>query len=83
MRPLSREGKVMQVGAIATILDELSQGADPAASAIALSRAQAELSARLLVQMFALKASTEMQEAAALALLQSAMGVGQNIDHLA
>ena len=75
--------QVGAIGAIATILDELSQGADPAASAIALSRAQAELSARLLVQMFALKASTEMQEAAALALLQSAMGVGQNIDRLA
>jgi hypothetical protein len=50
---------------------------------IALSRAQSELSAKMLVEMFALQASTEMQEAAALALLQAAMGVGQSIDTLA
>jgi hypothetical protein len=44
---------------------------------------QIEASAQLLIQMYALQASTEMQGVAALALIQSAMGIGENIDHLA
>jgi len=70
----------MQAGAISSILDGLARGADPTAGIVALSQTQAALNTRLLVEMFALQSSTEMQGAAALALIQSAMGVGQNID---
>ena len=70
----------MQAGAISSILDGLAQGADSTAGIVALSQAQAALNTRMLVEMFALKSSTEMQEAAALALIQSAMGLGQSID---
>ena len=70
----------MQAGAISSILDGLTRGADPTAGIVALSQAQAALNTRMLVEMFALKSSTEMQEAAALALIQSAMGLGQSID---
>ncbi len=70
----------MDVGAVSSIMNAMQEGtADP----VALSRAQAELSAKMLLQMFALKTSTEMQEAAALAIIQAAMGVGQGIDTLA
>ena len=70
----------MDVGAVSSITNGMQGGtADP----VALSREQAELSAKMLLQMFALKTSTQMQEAAALALIQAAMGVGQSIDTLA
>ncbi len=67
-------------GAISSIVNGMQGGtADP----VALSRAQSELNSRLLLEMFALQTSTEMQEAAALALIQTAMGVGQSIDEFA
>ncbi len=70
----------MGVGAVSAIINGMQGGtADP----VALSRAQAELNAKMLLQMFALKTSTQMQEAAALAIIQAAMGVGQSIDKLA
>lgn len=70
----------MGVGAVSSIINGMQGGtADP----VALSRAQAELNAKMLLQMFALKTSTQMQEAAALAIIQAAMGVGQSIDKLA
>lgn len=47
------------------------------------SQQQIEASTQLLIQMYALQASTEMQGVAALALIQSAAGIGENIDHLA
>ena len=68
----------MDAGAVSSIVN-----GDGSVDPVALSRAQSELSAKMLIEMFALKASTEMQEAAALALLQAAMGVGQSIDTLA
>ena len=68
----------MDAGAVSSIINGM-QSVDP----VALSRAQSELSSKMLVEMFALQASTEMQEAAALALLQAAMGVGRSIDTLA
>ena len=67
-------------GAISSIVNGMQGGtADP----VAISRAQSELNSKMLLEMFALKTSTEMQEAAALALLQAAMGVGQSLDKLA
>jgi hypothetical protein len=68
----------MAAGAVSSIVNG-QDSVDP----VAVSRAQSELSAKMLVEMFALRASTEMQEAAALALLQTAMGVGESIDTLA
>lgn len=73
----------MGAGAVASILDGMHQGADPTAGVVALSRAQAARTTELLVQMYALKAATEIQDAAALGLIQNAMGIGQNIDMLA
>ena len=68
----------MDAGAVSSIVNG-QDSVDP----VSLSRAQSELSAKMLIEMFALQASTEMQEAAALALIQTAMGVGQSIDTLA
>ena len=70
----------MQVGAASAILDGLAQGADSAAGVVALAQAQMEMSTQLLVEMFALQAANDAQGAAALALLQSAMGVGRHVD---
>ena len=67
-------------GAISAIANGMQGGtADP----VTISRAQSELNSKLLLEMFALEMSTEMQEAAALALLQAAMGVGRSIGKLA
>ena len=38
------------------------------------------MSKKLLLQLFVLKSATELHELAALALIQSAMGIDQNID---
>jgi len=73
----------MEVGAVSSIHSAMQEGADPTAGVVALSQAQATLNTQMLVEMFAVKMSTEMQEAAALALIQSAMGIGRNIDTLA
>ena len=73
----------MGAGAISSILSGMQQGGDPAGGVIALTEAQAAMNTQLLVELFALKAATGIQEVAALALIQSAMGVGQNIDTLA
>jgi hypothetical protein len=73
----------MEVGAVSSILNGMQQGGDLTNGLIALSEAQAAMNTQLLVELFALKSATEIQEVAALALIQSAMGVGQNIDTLA
>ncbi len=64
----------MDIGAISAM--QSGRGAEP-------TQQQIDASAQLLIQMYALQASTEMQGVAALALIQSAMGIGENIDHLA
>lgn len=73
----------MDAGAVSSIHSAMQEGADLTAGVVALSQAQATLNTQMLVEMFAVKMSTEMQEAAALALIQSAMGIGRNIDTLA
>ena len=66
--------------AISAITNAMQGGTtDP----VAISRAQSELNSKMLLEMFALEMSAEMQEAAALALLQAAMGIGQSIDKFA
>jgi len=50
---------------------------------VAFSQQQAALTTQLFVQMYALEASLDIQDAAILALIQSAMGIGQNIDYFA
>jgi hypothetical protein len=50
---------------------------------VAASQQQAALTTQFAVDMYALKASLDVQNAAALALIQSAMGIGQNIDYYA
>ena len=50
---------------------------------VAFSQQQAVLTTQLFVQMYALKASLDIQDAAILALIQSALGIGQNVDYLA
>jgi hypothetical protein len=73
----------MEVGAVSSIMNNMQQGGDLTDGIAALSQAQAAMNTQLLMELFALKSATEMQEVAALALIQSAMGVGQNIDTLA
>lgn len=73
----------MEIGAVSSILNGMQEGADLTGGLTALSQAQAALSAQLLVEMFALMAATEIHEAVALALIQNAMGIGQNVDMLA
>ncbi len=50
---------------------------------VTFSQRQAALTTQLFVQMYALKASLDIQDAAILALIQSALGIGQNIDYFA
>ena len=74
----------MEVGFSSSVLNELLSGSVPLTDGVAaLSRQQALDSAQLLVQMYALKAATELQEAAVLALIQSTLGVGRNVDYFA
>ena len=71
----------MEVGASVAILDALSRGNVGLTDGIvALSQQQAMENTELLVQMYALKLSMDVQESAALRLIQEAMGLGRNID---
>jgi len=74
----------MEVGASFSVLNELLSGSAPLTDGVAaLFRQQALDSTQLLVQMYALKAATELQEAAVLALIQSTLGGGRNVDYFA
>ena len=74
----------MTVGAVSSILDGMHQGSIPLTDGVvAISRQQAAMNTRLLVEMYALKMSTGIQDAAVLALIQQALGVGQNVDYFA
>jgi len=74
----------MHIGSSSSILNELLAGNLGLTGGVAaLSRQQALENTQLLLQIYALKAATELQEAAALALIQSMLGVGQNVDYFA
>ena len=78
-------GNEMEIGASASILNGLSSGNTALidGGVVSLFRQQALESTRLLVQLYALKAATELQETAALVLIQSALGIGRNVDYVA
>ena len=73
----------MEIGSVSSTLDALFQGAPLTGGLADLSRQQAMQNAQLLMEMYALKMATELQEAAVLALIQSSMGIGQNVDIVA
>jgi hypothetical protein len=68
--------KPMEVGAYLATTNALND-------MVAVSQQQAASTTELSVEMYALKASLDVQNAAALALIQSAMGIGQNVDYYA
>ena len=74
----------MEIGGSSSVLNTLlAGGASLTDAMVVLSRQQALDRAQLLMQVYALQAAVELQEAAALTLIQSTLGVGRHVDYFA
>jgi hypothetical protein len=74
----------MDIGTSASILSALNSGSGSLVNGIAqISMQHAAMTNQLFIQMYALKMSMDTEQAAALDLIQQALGIGQNLDYLA